>query len=70
MASIGEVYEKNKEALLPQCMSMLGPKISGKTTIGTLMAARTNMKLVDFNFFIKASGLVGQSDEDITQQFI
>jgi shikimate kinase len=49
---------------------VLGPKISGKSTIGTVIAARTNMKLVDFNFFIKASGLVGQSDEDITQQFI
>lgn len=70
MAGIAEVYEKTKEALLPQCMSMLGPTISGKSTIGNMIAARTNMKLVDFNLFVKANGLVGQSDEVITQQFI
>jgi UMP-CMP kinase len=67
---ISDVYKKTKEALLPQCMSMLGPKISGKSTLGNLMAARTNMKLVDFNYFVKGNGLVGQSDEVITSQLI
>jgi len=38
-------------------MFMLGPKSSGKTSIGCAMAARTNMKLIDFNAFVKMNGL-------------
>lgn len=34
------------------------------------MAQRTNMKLLDFNQFIRENGLVGQDDETITANFI
>jgi shikimate kinase len=40
-------------------MFMLGPKASGKSTIGATMADRTNMKLIDFNNFIQFNGLEG-----------
>jgi shikimate kinase len=34
-------------------MFVLGPKASGKSTIGGAMAMRTNMKLIDFNQYMK-----------------
>ena len=60
----------SKAAVLPQVMFMLGPKASGKSTIGETMAARTNMKLIDFNQFISFNGLDGQDDETVTTHFI
>jgi len=51
--SIAEVYAQTKKAILPQCMCVLGPKCSGKTTVGVAMGKRTNMKLVDFNSFVR-----------------
>ena len=59
MGSITDVYSATKKALLPQCMCLLGPKVSGKSSLGRAMAERTNMKLVDFNDFIRSNGLVG-----------
>ena len=32
--NIAEVYAQSKRAVLPQCTCLLGPKASGKTTIG------------------------------------
>jgi broad-specificity NMP kinase len=49
---------------------MLGPKGSGKTTIGTTMSERTNAKLIDFNEFLSSNGLEGQDDELVTTSFI
>lgn len=68
--TISEVYQQSKSAVLPQCMSLLGPKASGKSTIGNLMAKRTNMKLIDFNDFLTQKGLHGQDDETVTSHFI
>lgn len=68
--NISQVYAQSKTAVLPQCMFVLGPKASGKSTIGAAMAARTNMKLIDFNGFVAANGLDGQDDESVTSQFI
>jgi len=68
--SIADVYEQSKAAIIPQIMCLMGPKASGKTTIGKAMAKRTNMKHVDFNDWVKQHGMVGQDDETITQQLI
>jgi adenylate kinase family enzyme len=68
--SISEVYTQSKAAVLPQTMFILGPKASGKTTIGNCMASRTNGKLIDFNQFCQNQGLEGQDDETVTTQFI
>ena len=51
--SIKEVYTRTKQAILPECMCLMGPKASGKTTIGHTMSGRVNIKLVDFLHFIK-----------------
>jgi hypothetical protein len=56
---IASVYAQSKTACLPQCMFVLGPKASGKSTIGGAMALRTNMKLIDFNDYLKSNGLIG-----------
>lgn len=67
---IASVYAQSKTAVLPQCMFVLGAKASGKTTIGTSMATRTNMKLIDFNDYLKKNGLTGQDDETVTASLI
>lgn len=68
--SIADVYAQSKKAVLPQCMFILGPKASGKTTIGKAISARTNTKLINFNDFIEQNGLEDQDDETITSHFI
>ena len=67
---IASVYAQSKAAVLPQCMFLQGPKASGKTTIGTAMGKRTNMKLIDFNQHLKQHGLLGQDDETVTASLI
>jgi len=66
---IPEVFELTKLALLPQVSFMLGPKCSGKTTLGKALAEKTNMKLINFGQFLKAKGVKG-SDEDQTMALI
>jgi adenylate kinase family enzyme len=56
--------------MLPSISFMLGPKASGKSTLGKALASRTNMKFLDFEEFIRANGLVGKKDEFITQELI
>lgn len=68
--SISEVYAQSKASVLPQCMFILGPKASGKSTIGASMASRTNGRLIDYNQFVQNHGLEGQDDETVTSQFI
>lgn len=68
--SIADVYGLSKRSILPECTCMLGPKGSGKTTIGTTMSERTNAKLIDFNEFLSSNGLEGQDDELVTTSFI
>jgi len=68
--SIADVYAQSKKAILPQCLCLLGPKSSGKTTIGEALGKRTNAKLIDFNEFLLKNGLHGQDAEVVTSQFI
>lgn len=46
---VNEVYEQTKKAMLPSISFLLGPKASGKSTLGKALASRTNMKFFDFN---------------------
>ena len=46
---IGDVYVKTKAAIMPQIFFMIGAKGSGKTTLGSTLAERTNMHLMDFS---------------------
>lgn len=43
--------------MLPQIFSIIGPKCSGKTALGSALAERTNMNLVNFTKFVKDNGL-------------
>jgi adenylate kinase family enzyme len=47
--SVNEVYEQTKAAMLPQIFFLIGPKCSGKTTLGSALAERTNMTLMNFH---------------------
>jgi len=55
--SIERVYEKTRMAMLPQIFSIIGPKCSGKTALGSALAERTNMNLINFSNFVKENGL-------------
>lgn len=61
-----EVYEDTRKAMLPQISCMIGPKASGKTTLGNALCERTNMKLINFNDFISDNCLTDENDETVT----
>lgn len=65
-----DVYIDTKRALLPEVFFIIGPKAAGKTTVGTQLAHRTNMKLLDFEQFVKCKNLCGQDDESIVFELI
>ncbi len=68
--SVQDVYEQTKAALLPQVFFLIGPKSSGKTTLGSALADRTNMHLMNFHSFVRENGLKGKDDQVITQALI
>ena len=65
-----EVYEDTRRAMLPQISCMIGPKASGKTTLGNALCERTNMKLINFNEFVQSNGLTDDDDETVTVALI
>lgn len=56
--------------MLPQIFFIIGPKCSGKTALGSALAERTNMHLLNFSKFIKENNLKGKDDETITSALI
>ena len=46
--SVEQVYEETRRAMLPQVFYLIGPKCSGKTTLGSHLAHRTNMNMLNF----------------------
>ena len=60
---IPTVYEKTRNAMLPQVFFMIGPHGSGKTTAGNILSERTNMHLIRFGDFLKDKGLRKKDDE-------
>lgn len=51
-------------------MFMLGPHASGKTHIGSNLAERTNMNLINFDDFIVSNNLADADDETVTSALI
>lgn len=51
--SINEVYAETRKACLPQVFFMIGPKCSGKSSLGAALAERTNMQVLNFGKFVK-----------------
>ena len=58
-----DIYEDTRRAMLPQISCMIGPKASGKTTLGKDLCERTNMKLLNYNEFVSSQNL-GECDEE------
>ena len=65
-----EAYNDTRKAMLPQISCIIGPKASGKTTLGNALCERTNMKLVNFNTFCTENKLDGEDDETVTAALI
>jgi len=68
--NIEDVYKDTKRALLPEVFFLIGPKASGKSTIGRQLAERTNMKLINFDSFVKCQSLKGADDETVVFELI
>jgi hypothetical protein len=49
---------------------LIGPKVSGKTTLGQAIAERTNAKLLKFGQFLKESKLEGSDDNTVVLALI
>ena len=58
-----EVYQRVLAAALPKVRFIIGPKCSGKKTIGKHLAERAGMKLIDFEEELKR---IGTNDEEKT----
>jgi adenylate kinase family enzyme len=65
-----QVYRDTQRALLPEVFCLIGPKASGKTTVGSELAERTNMTHMEFNEFIRSRSLQGADDETVTFELI
>ena len=63
-------YQSTRKAMLPQISCIIGPKASGKTTLGNALCERTNMKLVNFNDFVSDNKLDEEDDETVTMALI
>lgn len=56
--------------MLPEVSWIVGPKISGKTSIGLALGQRTNAKLINFFDFIKHNGLEHSDDDTVVLALI
>ena len=56
--------------MLPQISCIIGPKASGKTTLGKALCKRTNMKLINYNEFISEKNLGDCDDQTKTMALI
>ena len=65
-----DIYEDTRRACLPQISCIIGPKASGKTTLGNALCKRTNMKLLNYNEFVVEQGLTDCDDEEKTTALI
>lgn len=65
-----EIYEDTRRAMLPQISCVIGPKASGKTTLGKALCERTNMKLLNYNDFVAEQSLQDVSEETATMALI
>lgn len=61
--SVNEVYAQTKKALLPEVYFLIGPKASGKSSVGKHLAEKTNMHQLNFEHFIQSNNLQHKDDE-------
>ena len=65
-----DVYRDTRHALLPEVFFLIGTKASGKTTVGSHLADKTNMAHMKFDDFVKAHSLQKADDETVTFELI
>lgn len=65
-----DIYADTRKAMLPQISCIIGPKASGKTTLGKALCKRTNMKLINYNEFVKEKNLGDCDDQTRTVALI
>lgn len=65
-----DIYEDTRRAMLPQISCIIGPKASGKSTLGKALCERTNMKLLNYNEFVQANSLADVDEETATSALI
>lgn len=65
-----QVWDLTRRAMLPQISFIIGPKISGKATLGNALAERTNAKLLKFGQFVKEQGLEDKDDDTVVLALI
>ncbi len=65
-----DIYDDTRRAMLPQISCMIGPKASGKTTLGNALCKRTNMKLINYNEFLREQNLNDCDEETQTVALI
>ena len=58
-----KVWADTRSAMLPQITFIIGPKGSGKTSLGQKLCKRTNMTSIRFNNFTRFAGLDDSDDE-------
>lgn len=56
--------------MLPNIFFMIGPKSSGKTSLGNALAERCNMQVLNFSKFLKEHQLKEADDETKTAALI
>ena len=67
---VQDIYADTRKAMLPQISCIIGPKASGKSTMGRALCKRTNMKLINYNDFIKEKNLGDCDDQTKTMALI
>jgi len=65
-----QVWGQTRRAMLPQVQFLIGPKVSGKKTLGNAISERTNSKLLKFNEFVKENDFEDTDDDTVVLALI
>jgi adenylate kinase family enzyme len=65
-----QVWNLTRKAMLPQVSFLIGPKISGKVTLASALAERSNAKCISFKHFCDENDLTGKDDDTIVLALI
>jgi shikimate kinase len=65
-----QVWNLTRAAMLPQVSFMIGPQVSGKESLASHLASRTNAKHLNFGQFVKEHELVGKDDDTVVLALI
>jgi len=64
------VYEATRKAMLPQVSFIIGPRGSGKTSVGKVVCEVSNQKMLNFHDFIEENKLSDKDEETVMMSLI